>query len=223
VEQKATRDNIIMEILKFVEKKSWVPRSKVIECRSIFELLVLTIISQITNWRNVRTVFNRLKQLGGISPEVIKEAELKAIEEALKPAGLYRVKAKRIKELAVIFHKQDLERKLREINDMVKAREVLLSLPGIGFKTADIILVFCLGFDILPIDTHIRRIAIRTGIANSKDSYDEIRLKLESHIPLGLRGWAHLALIEFGRRICGSRKPRCSSCPVKSICPSSKV
>ena len=213
----------ISRILKFVEEKGWVPRTRTIKCNSIFELLVITIISQVTNWKNVRSAYNRIKKICDISPESISCLSESELEEALKPAGLYNVKAKRIKELAHIFLAHRLEEKLRNITDPLKAREILLSLPGVGYKTADIILAFCLGFNVLAIDTHIRRITIRLGIASSKDKYDDIKTKLESLIPPEERKWAHLALIEFGRRICTSRNPKCELCPISTSCPSAKV
>ena len=213
----------ISRILKFVEEKGWVPRTKTIKCNSIFELLVVTIISQVTNWKNVRLAYNRIKEICDISPESISRLSESKLEEALKPAGLHNVKAERIKELAHIFLTHRLEEKLRNISDPLKAREILLSLPGVGYKTADIILAFCLGYNVLAIDTHIKRIAIRLRIASSKDKYDDIRTKLESLIPPEERKWAHLALIEFGRRICTSRNPKCELCPISTSCPSAKV
>jgi len=190
--------------------------------KSCFEHLVSTIISQNTNWKNVRKAIENLRKiLGTINPYTISSASLNDLEKALKPAGLYKVKSKWLKEVAYII--------IRDFNGYLdrlkylpvdKAREVLLEMPGVGFKTADIILCFCYSKPVLPIDTHIRRISRRIGLTSSS-SYDIIRRELEKHIDPKEVLKAHLLLILFGRNICRARNPLCKICPVNNVCPSS--
>ncbi len=219
--------SILENILKYAEKTYGENVNKFIDeirKRECFEHLVLTIISQNTNWRNVRKAAENLKKiLGTITPYTVLSANIVDLERALKPAGLYRVKSRWLKNIAYTVVKEfggSLDC-LEEL-PLDEAREILLKIPGIGFKTADIILCFCFSKPILPVDTHIKRIARRTGICVSKN-YDEIRIKLEREIRSEARLKAHLLLILFGRNICRARKPLCRKCPVNGICPSSII
>jgi endonuclease-3 len=99
------------------------------------------------------------------------------------------------------------------------ARQELLSLPGVGYKTADVLLVFAGERDVLPVDTHIFRIAKRLNIAPPKAGYEEVRLRLEELIPRGRRGEAHMLLIQHGRRYCRAQNPLCEKCPINYLCP----
>ena len=191
--------------------------------RDPFELLVLTELSQITSSKNLWTAFNRLRDSVGTSPESLAGSDVKAIEEAIKPAGLWRIRARRLKELA----EEVLERfggSLRSLGRLSteELREELLKLPGVGVKTADVVALFSFGRPVMPVDTHIRRIAIRLGLVPPNAKYEEIRRVLEE----GLRGedlaFMHIALIRFGREVCKARSPRCHACPIRGLCPSSK-
>lgn len=75
---------------------------------------------------------------------------------------------------------------------------------------------------VLPIDTHIFRVMRRLGVAGEKEDYETLRMKLESAVEPKKRMLAHLALIEFGRRICRARNPRCGECPLAELCPSKR-
>jgi endonuclease-3 len=183
-----------------------------------FETLVSIILSQKTYWKNVRTATRRFGQrFGGVKE--VAEAGVEEIEEAIKPAGLYRMKAPRIKDIT-----QDLVEKydgsLDEITRLPypEARKRLISIRGIGPKTADVFLMAISGEPVLPIDVHIFRIMRRLGIADEKDDYERLRAKLEREIPSSERRRAHLALIEFGRRVCRPRQPKCSECPIRRYC-----
>jgi endonuclease-3 len=120
--------------------------------------------------------------------------------------------AERMKEQAAQAD-VEVEKRLEE------ARQELLSLPGVGYKTADVLLVFAAERDVLPVDTHIFRISKRLGIAPPKAGYEEVRLRLEEFTPSGRRGEAHMLLIQHGRRYCRARDPLCGQCPVSDLCP----
>ncbi|MDH5443828.1 MAG: endonuclease III [Hadesarchaea archaeon] len=184
-----------------------------------FLLLVGTVLSQNTNWRNTRAAYNRLVAKFR-TPEQLARSEVREIQKLIKPAGLYRMKSKRLKELARIV----LERYHGNLSTLLQkppeeARRELLSLPGIGYKTADVLLVFGAGRDVLPIDTHIFRISKRLGFAPSKANYEEVRFDLEELTPTGRRGEAHVLLIQHGRRYCLARNPLCDKCPINDLCP----
>ncbi len=184
-----------------------------------FEVLVAVIISQNTTVANERRALTRLREVVDISPHSIAEASLGDLERALRPAGLHRTKAPRIRELARwLLEKYDGD--LRRILHLPfeEARSILTSLPGIGPKTADVVLNMVGGFPTLPVDTHIWRISRRWELTPGRN-YEEVRSALEVLIPPEERRKAHLSLIRLGRETCLARAPRCPSCPVQDHCP----
>ena len=183
-----------------------------------FETLVSIILSQRTYWKNVRTATERFaERFNGI--EDVAKANVKEIEKVIKPAGLYKVRARRIKNIAEdLVEKYD--GKLDKILNLPynEAKKKLITIKGIGPKTADVFLMAIKGEQVLPIDVHIFRIMKRLGIADERDSYENLKAILEAEIPPVQRMKAHLILIEFGRRICRSRNPKCEECPIKRYC-----
>ena len=183
-----------------------------------FETLVSIILSQRTYWKNVRTATERFaERFNGI--EDVAKANVKEIEKVIKPAGLYKVRARRIKNIARDLIKK-YDGKLDKILNLPydEAKKKLIIIKGIGPKTADVFLMAIKGEQVLPIDVHIFRIMKRLGIATEIDDYESLRAKLESEIPPVQRMKAHLILIEFGRRICRSRNSKCEECPIKRYC-----
>jgi len=203
----------IVEILseKYEINKWW-------ERYTLFEILVSIILSQRTYWKNVKTAVERFgERFSGV--EDVAKASVKEIEDVIKPAGLYKIRARRIKNIA-----EDLVEKydgnLYKILNLPydEAKKKLTSIKGIGPKTADVFLMIVKGEQVLPIDVHIFRIMKRLGIAGERDDYESLRAKLESEIPPKQRTKTHLILIEFGRRICRPQNPKCEECPIKRYC-----
>jgi endonuclease-3 len=189
--------------------------------RDPFETLIVTIISQNTADINTARAFERLSNRFEIKPEVLAKTETGQIEEALKTAGLYRNKAKTISTVSRIvlekFHgslQQILSRPLEE------ARKLLIQMPGIGPKTADVVLLFSAKQSTIPVDTHVNRVSKRLGFAPADGDYDAVRLSLQSlYVPRDYLA-VHVLLIAHGRRYCKARHPLCEQCPVNSYCPS---
>ncbi len=138
---------------------------------------------------------------------------------AIKPAGMHRVRARKIIELSrVILEKYGGD--LTWIRDapLEEARRALLELPGVGEKTADVILVN-LGKPTFPVDTHITRISLRLGIARSRNYREIQRAWMNTLTPdPGRYLEVHLKLIQFGRDVCKARNPRCDVCGFKDVC-----
>jgi len=186
----------------------------------VFKALVVTILTQNTNDKNALRAYEDLvKVVGDITPQRLLEVGEDAIANAIRVAGMYRVRARKILELSKVV----IERfggDLSWIKDLPvdEARKLLLELPGVGEKTADVILVN-LGKLAFPVDTHITRISLRLGIVKSRN-YGEIRsawmriLKPDPSRYLDV----HLRLIQFGREICRAREPRCNVCGFKDVC-----
>lgn len=184
-----------------------------------FEVLLAVIISQNTTVANERRALVRLRKAVGISPHSIAAASLDNLEEALQPAGLHRTKAPRIRNVARwLLERYDGD--LRRILSLPleQARRILTSLPGVGPKTADVVLNMVGGFPTLPVDTHIWRISRRWELTPGRN-YEEVRSALEALIPPQERQRAHLSMIRLGRETCLARNPRCPSCPVQDYCP----
>jgi endonuclease-3 len=189
--------------------------------RDPFETLIVTIISQNTADINTARAFERLSNRFEIKPEALAKTETSQIEEALKTAGLYRNKSKTIGTVSRIilekFHgslQPILSRPLEE------ARKILIEMPGIGPKTADVVLLFSAKQSTIPVDTHVNRVSKRLGFAPVDGDYDAVRLSLQSLYDTRDYLAVHVLLIAHGRRYCKARRPLCEQCPVNSYCPS---
>ncbi len=186
---------------------------------SAFHVLVRTILSQNTNDRNMRVasgnLFSRFK-----TPEEISNADLGELATLLRPGGLHNVKAKRIMDISKLITKKygDLDKVVQKNVDA--ARKDLLSIKGIGPKTADCVLLFAGSHNVLPVDTHVFRVAHRLGLAPQNADHEAVKAALESKIPSKKLGSAHNALIAFGREYCRARNPRCDECPLEDLCKS---
>ncbi len=184
-----------------------------------FEVLISTILSQSTTVANERRGFKDLRsRVRAITPQGIAETPEAEIATAIWHAGLAKQKAPRIVEVARALREgrgDRLERILEMPTD--RARQELMALPGVGPKTADVVLAMAAGHPTFPVDTHIARIARRWNLVRRTD-YESIRAALERWTPPGKRKAWHLAIIAHGRTLCKARNPRCSECPVRGDC-----
>ena len=184
--------------------------------------LVFTILSQHTSDRNSERAFRNLMHTFG-TLEAVAGAEVEAIEEAIAGGGLARVKAPRIKEvLGMILDLNDGSLDLHFLADMPmgEARAWLRQLPGIGPKSAGIILSFSLGMPAMAVDTHIFRVSQRLGIIGPKVNADKAHEVLEAAMPPEDVYPFHAAFITHGRQVCKAQRPRCGDCVVNYGCPS---
>jgi endonuclease-3 len=184
-----------------------------------FEILVSTILSQSTTVANERRGLEGLRRtLGSITPKALAAAPERAIARAIWHAGLAAQKAPRIRATAhEVLHRWGgtLDPILRL--PTVDARAELVSLPGVGPKTADVVLAMAADHPTFPVDTHVARIARRWNLVTEED-YESTRAALEAWTPPGNRKAWHLALIAHGRELCRARNPRCGVCPVRRTC-----
>ena len=189
-----------------------------------FRTLIRTVLSQATADKNTNRAFRNLSKKFSITPEALAKADVEEIEEAIRVAGLYRNKSRVIKNISSIILDQ-FDGSLDFIHSLPleEARSKLMGLPGVGAKTADVVLLFCAGRPVIPIDTHVKRVSKRLGLASSKSSYEEIREALQSHCPPQNYLSVHLLLISLGRKYCKAIKPLCKPCPVNTLCPSKQI
>src|SRR5207302_4747488 len=184
-----------------------------------FEVLVSTILSQSTTAANERRGLEDLRlQVGAITPDRLADTSDEEIARAIWHAGLARQKAPRIRATAAAIRDKwdgQLERILSLPTK--RAREELMALPGVGPKTADVVLAMAGGHPTFAVDTHIARIARRWNLGR-QSGYESIRAALELWTPPAKRKPWHLAIIAHGRSLCKARNPRCAECPVRRDC-----
>jgi len=189
-----------------------------------FSTLIRTVLSQATNDKNRDKAFRNLSEKFEITPEALAEADVKEIEKSIRIGGLYRSKSRVIKEVScVIVEKFDGTLDFVYSSPLEEARKLLVALPGVGPKTADVILLCSANKSVLPVDTHLNRVSKRLGLVASNADYECIRLALESlYSPRDYLA-THLLLIMLGRKYCKARNPLHKSCPVNMLCPSAKL
>lgn len=190
-----------------------------------FKNLVIGILSQNTNDRNCTRAYISLAKKSEITPKALANLSEVEIRVAIRPGGLYNLKAKRIRDLANAV----LEKYNGDASALIKqggkeeTRDKLLQLPGIGPKTADVFLAYCMNYDTVPVDTNIDRVAKRLGLVSANAGYEEIRKTLEEIIPRAQRVRGHELFIRLGRDYCRARKPLCGDCPVSEVCMRSRL
>jgi endonuclease-3 len=182
--------------------------------------LVLTVLSQHTSDLNSERAFALLRAAYPTWDEVV-DAASDDVADVIRSGGLANTKARRIQAILREVHQREggysLDR-LREMPD-AEARGWLVSFPGIGPKTAAVVLSFAFGRDTMPVDTHVHRVTRRLGIVPAKASAERADRLLHQLIPEGLRTPLHVAFIRLGREICKAPIPRCAQCPLKDLCP----
>jgi endonuclease III len=186
-----------------------------------FETLVVTIISQNTADTNTERAFEALSRRFEIIPQTLANAELGKIEECLHVAGLYRSKARTIQATSKIVIEK-FKGSLASVLSLPldEARKTLMALPGVGPKTADVVLLFSANQPTIPVDTHVNRVSKRLGLAPADGDYEAIRLSLQSIFEPKDYLAVHLLLIAHGRKFCKAGCPHCHECPVYDYCPS---
>src|SRR5215208_7434327 len=173
--------------------------------------LILTVLSQSTNDRNRDVAYLRLRRRFP-SWEAVRDAPNEEIEEAIRPGGISKVKSQRI---------QAILRALPEPLDgpHLQSRDFLLSLPGVGRKTAACVLLFAYGQRDVPVDTHVSRVAPRLGLFRERASFEEMHDEMLAFTPRGQELELHVNLLRHGRRTCHARRPECDACALLRMCP----
>jgi endonuclease-3 len=184
------------------------PRTELIYA-SPFELLVAVILSAQATDKGVNKATAELFRTAN-TPAAMLALGIKGLSKYVKTIGLYNAKAKNIIAMSRLL----LERHAGEVPS---SREALEELPGVGRKTANVILNTAFGQATIAVDTHIFRVANRTGIAPGK-TVREVEAKLMKFVPLEFRLDAHHWLILHGRYVCKARRPACPVCIIADLC-----
>jgi endonuclease-3 len=197
----------------------WEPNSG-----TTFQVLIRTILSQNTGYKNQEAAYNQLSEKIEINPCSITLTPIQIISGAIKPAGMYNKRAKTIKAISQIVNERyhgDLCQVIAK--PYLEARNELMLLPGVGKKTADVTLLFNAGKKVIPIDRHIERISKRLGLVSCSSYYDDIRIILEDSLLPENYLDIHIILIQFGRDTCRALNPKCRECILNDICPSKEI
>jgi endonuclease III len=177
--------------------------------RTPFELLVAVILSAQATDKGVNKATARLFAVAD-TPEAILALGEEGLKEHIRTIGLFNSKAKNIiKTCAILVAEHD--------GQVPRERKALEALPGVGRKTANVVLNTAFGEPTMAVDTHIFRVANRTGIAAGKTPI-AVEQALLRHVPKAFLKDAHHWLILHGRYVCVARKPRCPECPILDLC-----
>ncbi len=181
--------------------------------------LVGTILSQNTSDINSRRAFDALKCRYPTWADVLN-GDPQEIEATIRPGGLAATKSRRILSVLTAIQAREgslsLER-LAQLSDG-EAMAYLLALKGVGLKTAACVLMFGLGRDLCPVDTHVHRVANRLGWVSTRQP-DQTFVALQPQIPSGKAYSLHINLIHLGKHLCTARQPHCTHCPLSIHCP----
>jgi len=174
-----------------------------------FELLVAVVLSAQATDKSVN-IATRVLYKHANTPQAMLALGTEGLEPYIRTIGLYRSKAKHI----IATCRALIEKHGGEVP---QTREALEALPGVGRKTANVILNTAFGHPTIAVDTHIFRVANRTGLAPGKD-VTEVERRLEKFVPDEFRQDAHHWLILHGRYVCKARKPHCPQCLIRDLC-----
>jgi len=201
----------VRKITLLLEKRYGIPRRKV--SGEPLDILIETILSQNTNDRNRDKAFQRLKNRFPHWQDVL-EAKTKSIVSAIHTGGLAEQKARRIREILrwIKEHEGKLSLSFLKKMDSEEIENIMGTLKGIGPKTLHCLLLFGLGREAFPVDTHILRIGKRLGFIPERMDAEKAHEWMLPFIPKGRSLSLHLNLIRFGRSVCKARDPQCSNC-----------
>ena len=200
----------ISEVFARLARNNPAPTTE-LEYRSEFELLVSVILSAQATYISVNKATGILFQVAS-TPSAILALGLDGLRGYIRNIGLFNTKAKNVlKTCEMLLEKHD--------GEVPRTREELQALPGVGRKTANVILNTAFGEPVIAVDTHIFRVSNRTGVAPGKN-VDEVESRLMKRVPDQFKKDAHHWLILHGRYVCMARKPKCALCIINDLCKS---
>ena len=189
---------------------------------SPFEIAVGAILTQNTNWQNVARAIENLKKANLLEPHAIDRLEVAELAELIRPAGYFRLKAKRLKNFVHwLVDRFDGSMAAMAACSLSTLREELLSINGIGPETADSILLYAAGKPTFVVDAYTHRIAVRHGWIEPEAGYDDLKDYFESRLSddVPTLNELHALLVQVGKNFCRPREARCDQCPLKPFLP----
>lgn len=212
----ATLKEIYQRLFDALGPQHWWPG------RSPFEVIVGAVLVQNTNWQNVKKAIRNLREADLLEPHALYEVPGEELEELIRPAGYFRVKARRLHNLLEFFvgrYDGSLEAMFRAGPSTL--REELLAVDGIGPETADSILLYAGGLPVFVVDTYTHRVLARHGWIGFDADYHAIQDYFQSSLPedAALYNEYHALLVRVGKDYCRKSNPRCGECPLAELLP----
>jgi endonuclease-3 len=196
----------ILRVVKILNKKYKIKPGR----EDPFKVLIGTILSQRTKDELTWPTNEKLFRVAN-TPEKFSQLPVKKIARLIYPVGFYNQKAKRIKQVARIL--------IDEYDSKVpRDKKLLMELPGVGPKTASIVLAYGFGIPAVAVDTHVNRVSKRLGIVPENIKPEQTQEVLEKLIPRKNQIIVNHLLVSFGKEVCQPRKPRCYMCPIVKLC-----
>ena len=184
-----------------------------------FEIITGAILTQNTSWTNVEKAIKNLKAADRLIPEKLHRLNHLQLAELIRPAGYYNVKAKRLKNFSDwLFENYHGDLAALERIDTQRLRAELLAIKGIGFETADSILLYAFERPVFVVDAYTARIAVRHGLLEPDADYEQLRYLFESNLPQNpqLYNEYHALLVRLGKDFCRP-KAKCTGCPLENL------
>lgn len=209
-------ENLLREALG--EPEALHQSSPLAYCETPLDALIATVLTQATSDRNALKSWRLFKQAFP-ETEAALQADESAISEAIRSGGLANQKAKTIRAILKALHDRGQGLTLEIAGkDPESVREFLLSLPGVGPKTAACVMLFGLNLPAFPVDVHIQRIAVRMGWVKPRTGPEATQELLTSLIPFKYHSSLHILLLNLGRKYCRPHNPNCQECPLNREC-----
>jgi len=185
-----------------------------------FEVVVGAILTQNTNWKNVERAIANLKREGLLDPRALDEADAERLGDLLRPAGYYRMKARRLKNLMHLLAERFAGR-LDAFFALPTAdlRETVLGVSGVGPETADSILLYAADRPVFVVDAYTARILYRHGLIEAAATYEDLQSLFHGALAedVALYQEYHALLVAVGKGFCKKRAPRCDGCPLAPL------
>jgi endonuclease-3 len=185
----------------------------------IIDEVIATVLSQHTSDTNSERAFAQLKARFP-NWEEVAGAPVEQVAAAIRCGGIADQKARRIQRILAAIQEREGRIDLGRLHDLTDAaaEAYLLSLPGVGPKTAACVLAFAMGRPAFPVDTHVHRVATRLGWIPANTTAEQAHRLLAPRVPPGIRYDLHIAMIDHGRTVCRAQRPRCGGCVVRDLC-----
>jgi len=188
-----------------------------------FEVIVGAVLVQNTNWQNVRQAIDALRAEELLDPHKIAELEMETLETLIRPAGYFRIKARRLRAV-VDWLIEQCDGELDELfrRPTAELRKQLLAVHGVGPETADSILLYAGNLPVFVVDAYTIRIFTRHGWADAADTdYHRLQERIETLLPRDtqLFNEFHAMIVSIGKTYCKKSSPRCEDCPLRSKLP----
>jgi endonuclease-3 related protein len=187
-----------------------------------FEVIVGAILTQNTSWQNVERAIHNLREADLLEPRALYDVPIEELEELIRPAGYFRIKAKRLRSLLeFLVQRYDGSLDAMFKTSLPELREELLNVHGIGPETADSILLYAGNLPSFVVDAYTHRVFSRHGWIDFEADYHQIQDYIQGELPqeVSLYNEYHALLVRLGKDYCRKTNPKCEACPLRELLP----